>query len=476
MVTRVRYAVTMTSSLIQTAARAVAAHSMLPPGSPVVVMVSGGADSTALLVALASGEVAADLRLSVLHVNHLLRGADADADEAFVRALAADLDVPCRVVRFDVADWAASEDLNLEDAGRRVRYRFAEEELDERCAEAGVPRADGRIATAHTRDDRVETFLMRLATGAGPSGLTAVHAVRGRVVRPLIDVPRAQVEGFLGDLGRTWREDATNDDTTRLRARIRHDLVPVLLDVVPGAAESLPRSLALLADDDALLAEMADAFVRDFTEPADGGGVAFGRAFMGTLSRPMARRVVRAALVAEFPQAGRLEASHVEALVDGISDPSFARDLPGGLRARAEYELLVVRPAGDEPVLAPALLTLPGEARLGQGGSIVAECAAPDSLTDDPAIALIDADAVGDTLVVDSARPGDRIRPLGMEGTRKVADVLVDAKVPRRQRPVTPVVRDGARIVWVAGVRLAEEVKVTAATRRAFRLTWRREE
>jgi tRNA(Ile)-lysidine synthase len=197
---------------------------------------------------------------------------------------------------------------------------------------------------------------------------------------------------------------------------------------------------------------------------------------MVTLSRPMARRVVRAALLAEFPQATRLEASHVEAIVDGMGDPAFARDLPGGLEARGEYERLVVTPPGHAPVLAPALLILPGKAELGPGGSIVAESATPDSLADDPATALIDADAVGDILVVDSARPGDRMRPLGMEGTRKVADVLTDAKVPRRRRAVTPVVRDGERIVWLAGVRLAEEVRITAATRRAFRLTWRREE
>jgi tRNA(Ile)-lysidine synthase len=197
---------------------------------------------------------------------------------------------------------------------------------------------------------------------------------------------------------------------------------------------------------------------------------------MLTLSRPMARRVVRAALLAEFPQATRLEASHVEAIVDGLPDAGFARDLPGGLEARAEYERLVVRPPGEGPLLAPALLTLPGKAMLGPGGSIVAESAAPDSLLDDPSTALIDADAVGETLVVDSVRPGDRIRPLGMKGSRKVADVLTDAKVPRRRRAVTPVVRDGERVVWVAGVRLAEEAKVTAATRRAFRLTWRREE
>jgi tRNA(Ile)-lysidine synthase len=159
-----------------------------------------------------------------------------------------------------------------------------------------------------------------------------------------------------------------------------------------------------------------------------------------------------------------------------MADPGFARDLPGGLAARGEGGSLVVMPPGDAPLLAPALLTLPGTARLGPGGSIVAEDAGPEPLPEEPSTILIDADSVGDTLVVDSVRAGDRIRPLGMEGSRKISDVLTDAKVPRRLRGTTPVVRDAERVVWVAGVRMADDVKVTATTKRAFRLTWRREE
>ncbi|HSQ22094.1 MAG TPA: ATP-binding protein, partial [Coriobacteriia bacterium] len=138
-------------------------HAMLPEGSAVLALVSGGADSIALLRLLATGELG-DLtgRLAVLHVNHLLRGQDADADEAFVMALCECLDVPCRSVRYDVAAYAEAEGLNLEDAGRRVRYLFADDELDARCAALGVPSERGRIAVAHTADDRLETFLARL--------------------------------------------------------------------------------------------------------------------------------------------------------------------------------------------------------------------------------------------------------------------------------------------------------------------------
>jgi tRNA(Ile)-lysidine synthase len=468
----------MPADLPDIAARTARHHDMFLPGASVVALVSGGADSTAMLRLLASGTLARDLRVSVLHVNHALRGAESDADEDFVRDLADELGVPFRSVRFDVSAWAEDEGLNLEDAGRRIRYRFAEEELDARTAQAGSPPAEGRIVTAHTRDDRIETFLMRLATGAGPGGLVApLRATRGRIVRPLVEASREQIEAYLGELGQDWREDSTNSDTTRLRSRVRHELVPALRAVAPGAADNVARSIALLADDEALLSEMAEAFAGDFAHPVQGGsGVAFRRNLMMTLSRPMARRVVREALLAAFPQASRLESSHVEAIVDGLGQDRFARDLPLGLQVRTEYDDLVVMREHDAPRVAPALLTLPGKADLGPAGVITAEKAESLTLPDEPSTALIDAAAVGDTLVVDAVREGDRIRPLGMKGTRKVSDVLTDAKVPRRQRPTVPVVRDGDRVIWVAGVRLADEVRVTPQTGAAFRLTWSREE
>jgi tRNA(Ile)-lysidine synthase len=466
----------MTSELPAVAARTAALHEMFAPGTPVVALVSGGADSTALLRLLARGALGDDLSASVLHVNHLLRGRDAETDEVFVRDLAAEFALPFTSVRFDVAAWAAQEGLNVEDAGRRIRYRFAGEVLDARCADLGVPVRRGRFATAHTRDDRLETFFMRLATGTGPAGLVTLPAVRGRLVRPLVEATRAQVVAYLEDLGQPWREDATNADVTRLRSRVRHGLVPVLRDMAPGAPDNVARSLALLADDEELLAAMADAFVGDFTGPAQGGGVALDRVLMGTLSRTMARRVVRTALTDAFPEAGRLEASHVEALVDGLGEDSFARDLPGGLEARAEYDNLVVRSAGTAPRVAPALLSLPGKVDLGRAGAMTAEEAEPADLPDHPDTALMDAASVAGTLVVDGPREGDRIRPLGMVGTRKVSDLLVDAKVPRHMRGAVPVVRDGDRVLWVAGVRLSDDVKVTPGTAHAFRLTWHREE
>lgn len=446
-------------------------HGMFPPGVAVLAMVSGGADSTAMLRLLASGALG-EVALSVLHVNHLLRGEAADADAAFVSDLCETLGVTCRVVRYDVGAYAEAEGLNLEDAGRRVRYRFAEEELD---ALAGA--GEGRIAVAHTLDDNAETFLMRVLTGAGAGGLAGIAPVRGRIVRPLLDARRGDIVAYLRDLGQDWREDATNADTSRLRARIRHEVMPALESAEPRFPATLGRSLGLLAEEDALLAEMADGMADAFTARRD-GEVSLDLAMMRSLTRPMARRVVRTALLRAFPEASRLETAHVDAIVDGLAADSFARDLPFGLRAVSRYgRMSFSREPGETPSPAPALLDIPGAADLGQRGSISAQEASSEDLSaEDERTVVIDAARLAGPLVVDGPRDGDRMRPLGMAGTKKLSDLLGDAKVPRRERPNTPVVRNGQDVVWVAGVRLSEDYRVTGNTVRAVRLSWRPKE
>ena len=208
---------------------------------------------------------------------------------------------------------------------------------------------------------------MRALAGSGTGGLSSIAATRGRIVRPLIEVEREQLRAWLDELGEPWREDASNSDTARLRAHVRAELLPAAERVAPGFRSRLARTMDLLSADDALLGSMADAFARDFaetTEGADNAEVAFRRDWMLTLDRAMARRTVRAALLRAFPEASRIEAEHIEALVDGLADETFARDLPGGLRAFTEYDRLVVCRA-DAPVVGiePSVLTVPGSAR-----------------------------------------------------------------------------------------------------------------
>lgn len=445
---------------------------MFPEDAPVVAMVSGGGDSVALVHLLASGELG-PVRVRALHVNHLLRGPESDADQAFVEDLCARLGVECRVVRYDVAAYAAERRLNLEDAGRRLRYRFAEEELDNWCAELGERPSRGRIAVGHSRDDRVETFFLRAATGSGTGALDALAPVRGRIVRPLAGCDRSEIRGWLCGVGYEWREDSSNDDVSRTRALIRNELMPVVERLNPSVRSAVERTMRLVGDDDALLSGMADAFARDFGQSIPEERVTLNADFMGTLDRTMKRRTIRSAIIRAFPDAARIESEHIDAIVAGLGDPSFARDLPFGLRAVSEYGSMVISCThSEDPRVAPTLLSLPGSADLGRAGVIVAENTTAADRAVDPFSAVIDVAHVRGELTVDACREGERMRPLGMEGTRKLSDMLIDAKVPKRLRAATPVVRDGDRVVWLAGVRMSDDYRVTERTVNAVRLTW----
>ncbi|MCL2746596.1 MAG: tRNA lysidine(34) synthetase TilS, partial [Coriobacteriia bacterium] len=229
-----------------------ALHELFEWETPLLVMLSGGGDSVALLHLLASAkhpESGKARELTALHVNHQLRGKEADVDEAFVVELCDKLGIALELRRIDVAAYAKTHRLNLEDAGRTLRYQEAEAYLDTLCDNQGVDYEAGRIVTAHTRDDRVENFFFRAIYGSGLAGLAGMAPRRGRIVRPLLDVDRAELRNWLEVCGHSWREDPSNEDESRTRAFIRANIVPEAEKLRPNFREILARTMDLIADD-----------------------------------------------------------------------------------------------------------------------------------------------------------------------------------------------------------------------------------
>ncbi|MCL2025168.1 MAG: tRNA lysidine(34) synthetase TilS [Coriobacteriia bacterium] len=339
------------------AAETIERHRMYDERSALLLMVSGGADSMALLHLLATAttdatpdaparELPTPAACAVLHVNHGLR-AEADADEQFVLDACARLNVSCTVAQFDVAAYAAEHDLNVEDAGRTLRYRAANEQLDQLCRTHDLLPSGARIATAHTLDDRCETFFWRALWGAGTGALGSIPPTRDNIVRPLIRATRAEIIAYLEANGHVWREDATNADTTRTRAAIRHLLMLAAEEVRPTFRRALERTMDLAAADDVILTRMEDAFARDFTlerEPDE--LLVMSATLLATLEPTMRARSMRAALFATFPTARRIEAAHIDALVAACSNDAahetFARDLGYDLHARCKYDKLFI--------------------------------------------------------------------------------------------------------------------------------------
>ena len=469
--------------------------------APVVLMVSGGADSTALLVMAATSALDIDdgrgtariarERLHVLHINHGLRGLDADEDEEFVRGLAAEYGIPCTVERLDVAALAAKTSDNVENAGREARYAAAARLANELSEQFGTPRAAARICTAHTADDRAETFFMNAIRGSGAPGLSSIPRRRNRIVRPLLDKTHDELCEYLRMRGIVWREDDTNRDTRYLRAYVRHELMPVVERRNPRVVASIASTCDILSDEDAYLGALASRLLHDLIRRQDGGMIALDASRLAASEVALARRAVRSALLMVEADA-RLEARHINRVLGLVSAGAGSATLPMGVDVRVEHGLLFLRARSADRSRVAAWLEVPGTLDLGEGGTLSARLIEVGHGADASLIAkdralewgqrsvLLDAEAcgvdptTGGRLWVDTPHPGDIVCPLGMHGqSKKLADLLNEAQLPAAERGRAPIVRVDVRgpIVWVAGIRVDERAKCTSHTKYLLELT-----
>ena len=445
---------------------------MVAPRGRVLVAVSGGADSVAMLHLLCELEEGGHLAVAgVAHFNHSLRAA-ADADEAFCRDLAAALDLPFDAGRGDVRALASADDRSLEDAARRARYAYLEAAADRLGADV--------IAVGHTRDDQAETFLLRLLRGAGPRGLAGIRPKTGRVIRPLIEVGRDELRAYIAERRLVFREDESNEDVAIPRNRIRHELLPILRAFSPGVIDVLAREAEIAREDEDFLGRAA-IDLRPGIVLTNKHGITLEAEPLRALHPALASRIVREALEQAAPGHffGRDHIRAVLALAtESAGGAGVAVDVPG-LHVRRAGTRLMLEGAAGTPETRPfensfrVPLSIPGEVSLpGWAVSASTEGAVQFS----PAAVAVAAGVVKLPLAVRSRQPGDKFRPLGMGGRgRKLQDFLVDRKVPRKERDTLPLVVDSDdRIVWVVGQSVAEDFRVTGASQGVILLKARR--
>lgn len=453
---------------------------LFPAGCPVVLMVSGGGDSTALLHLMARLRTQLGVGpLRLVHINHLLRGQASNGDQRFVESLCEAYGIECRSFRVDVGAMVRATGNNMEALARGVRYDHANQELDDLCAREGVPAEQGRIVVAHTSDDRVETFYMRSIVGGGLGSLCGPGYLTGRLARPLLTTTREQLRDYLLALPASelpdgcpqehWREDETNADTEHFRAYVRHQIVPRAQTFNPRLRSTLCRSLDVMAEEDALLSSMAASRAEGLIGRDKDGTVTLDMAGLAKVELPLQRRIVRSLVQSLLPAETRLDGFHIDGIVRNGSHVGFVTVLPTGLIARNEYGTLAFHyghPACLNGALPGAWLDIPGSLLLDDGRTLTARRVSGrvDVTKASTSQAYVDLGAT-DRLWVRHPSPGDRIAPLGMGGhTRKVADVLTDAKVARRLRPGAVLVctgqEDDDETVWLVGLRLDERYKV----------------
>ncbi len=418
------------SSVAARVARTIRERDLMGPADRIAVALSGGADSVALLFLLCEVASLLACRIAgVIHVNHGLRGDEAARDEAFCRALAQRLKLPADIGAVDTRAFAHAQHVSIETAARSLREQF--------LSEAAVRLDATFVATGHTADDQAETVLLRLLRGAGGRGVSGIRARRGIFVRPLIDCRRADIRAFLAERGEPHCEDSSNASTDFARNRVRHELLPVIERIAPGGVPALARFASLAADDERFLEEAAIVAASTIVL-INSGGVQVSRGALNALAPAVARRVVRLAL--ERAGASRIGAAHIEAIraLAASKEEEGHLDLAGmAVERRGELVRFGVTPLSESTRFERALL-VPGSVDVPEAGIIVAAEERPSAqgmvlVNDHASDVVVQAAAIRLPLSVRNRRPGDRFRPLGAPGRRKLQDVLIDRKMPREE-------------------------------------------
>ncbi|MGE5245308.1 MAG: tRNA lysidine(34) synthetase TilS [Betaproteobacteria bacterium] len=451
--------------LVDRVRRTIRQHRLATPDTRVLVALSGGPDSVALAHLLRALDRARELRLvGLVHFNHQLRPA-ADADERFCAALADALGLPLDVEREDVGARARRERRSIEDAAHVARHAFFER---------ARLRADADVvALGHTRDDQAETVLLRLLRGTGARGRAGMYPRRGALVRPLLDCRRAEVRRWLVDRGIGCVEDESNQNVAIPRNRVRIELLPILeRRFNPSIVDVLADEAELARDEWEWMAQEADALVAR-AAAREGGAWRFDVEALGAAPRALRRLALWRAMAAT--SGGRRVAfAHVSDALGLLEAPDGTRlDGPGQRLERVGRQLVlrgrppgaVGRPAGERMNLFEYSLSIPGEVELPEAGCVLSAATSAGPVPPGgpgAQVAIVRGDLCRSPLSVRNRRPGDRFRPAGLGGRKKLQDYFVDRKVSRAERDRVPIVVDGeGRIVWVAGHAIGDEFRVT---------------
>jgi len=433
----------------------------------ILVAVSGGADSVAMLSALLDLRGGFGYRLAAAHLNHRIRGAESDRDEQFVRTMCARLGIDLVVERAAGLEAAMP---NLEEAARDARHGF----LRRSAERIGAT----HIALGHHRDDQAETVLLRMIRGAGIAGLGAMdEAGPGGILRPLLSLSREEIRAYLRAIGASFVEDSSNDSTAPMRNRIRHELIPALeRDYVPGVGARLAD---LAGEMRALDAYVAREAAREYAAMRTAGG-GIDRSRFAALDPALRAPVLRAFIGERIGSLRRIGRTHLDAIAALVLEgpPNGGVSLPGGWRAIREYSLLrLTRETAQvaQPFSVP--LALEGTTIVEAAGytfDAVAMAASEARMPENKAVALFDLREIAAFgLTVRNFAPGDRIRPIGMNGTRKIKEILIDSKLARERRARIPIVAAGEEAVWIPGLVRSGRGLVTSASETVLRISAR---
>ena len=444
-------------------------YQMLANGDTVIVGVSGGPDSMALLFALHQIQDNYQLSLWACHYNHKLRGEESDQEAEFVKCQAERMGIPLLVENDDGSLLKAKG--NLEETARKKRYNFFHEKTLELNAH--------KIALGHTATDQAETFFLWLFRGTGTKGLGGIPPVRDNlIIRPLIETEREEIIGFLKENCIPWREDSTNKSGNFLRNRVRRILIPNLLKEFDShLVKKIIRTTEIFRDDDILLEKLTLDKFNEISIKYTKNKVLLDISKLRVLPVSLKRRVIRYAFKTIQGSFRRINFDHIEKIMKLIesSPPHLQISLPYGIEVYKEHRWLGFYWALKETVsfyyetnTLPEIIHIPEIER--KITIAVLDWDQRNSPLTEKKFALIDFEKINFPLIVRNWRRGDRFQPLGIQGSKKVKDFFIDLKIPRIERSRVPLVLFGDQIAWIAGLRIDEKVKITQSTRKVIKL------
>lgn len=425
---------------------------MISPGDKVVVALSGGSDSVGLLQLLLTLK-SFNLKIIVAHFNHKLRGRESERDADFVKQLVKKIGVEFEYGEARAEDHLDKKGLSPEDAARRLRYKFLMGILKKNNAQ--------KIATAHTLDDQAETVIMRIIRGSGSHGLSGIPPANGNIIRPLIEIKKQEIRDYLKINKISWIEDTSNVSTKFLRNKIRLELFPVLNEINPGINQVLLRSSEILRIESDFISQCVDKVFSSVIVRKPFGFIGKSKKYLSQ-NKAIRLGILRKTIELLKGDLKSISAVHLLSIDEMIESDKSSGEiiLPEKYRFNKGYNIFCLSDKFRFNEKFRYEINDKGIYSFENGFKVIVDVTSDKTEWDDESVGLFSIKKVKFPIVVRNYRPGDRFRPLGVKGFKKIKDLFIDEKIPRFLRKTIPIFETGDGIIWVGGVRIDDRFKV----------------
>lgn len=450
-------------------------HKLIKTGDTVIVGVSGGYDSMVLLDILMELKNAMGIEIVVAHVNHMLRGGEADGDEAHVREYAVDHGLDFVLEKRSMEELAESEGISSEDAGRRIRYEF--------FASLAGKYDNSVIAVAHNMNDQAETILLNLLRGTGLKGLTGMKFKSDNIIRPLLNISREEIEEYAEEHGIQHREDSTNIQNIYRRNSIRNELIPFITrEYNPDFNRTIFRMTEILADQEEIIEHITEKSLDQILIEDSSESFTIIKADFNKLEPAIRKNIIRLIINRLLGTLDGFESSHIEQFINTALRPTGKKMSIGGIQLSIQYDQLVIEKISseEEPVNYGEIVINKGKSGVYKFGGYLIEVdyykSDKKTFKDKKDTVYFDADKIEYPLTIRTRKPGDYFTPYGMEGTKKIKNLMIDLKIKTELRNKIPILTtNNGDIIWVGTLRRSNKYKVEDTTENIIRFKIRGE-